>query len=764
PLESPSSSLRPFSAKRTPLEIEKQKYSIFWLLVFGHYYENSPQRIKSGNLPQFLLKSKSIEEMPAPEGGALRRSHAYLGSDEEKRLRGLPSMAASAASSFPIVSLPSTTLSAPLANHLLPLSRLPPQMSNRGLLSSSGTPSCLTGATLSGGLAPLRRDHWGGGGASSNLSTAFVRGGMGGAAAINSFLIRGGAIVSPQEEGRAHADWRSRRDGGVIPTAQEAAAADDRFAEAIEQWRHTSPEDSRIKPSENSWSELQKQQKCMESVTVCSDETAMKLRRFRSILNKLTFEKFDSLYAQLLSLRISTVAEIDGLMRMIFDLAVTQHHFITMYSNLCLRLNLDLPLFDDKKYFKRTLLNHCNYSFDENLKPMERNDDLTPQEAFEKEVLYKKRMNGNVKFVGELLIRKIVSSKIICECIDALLEGRQKCVKNSNGKDQGVHHLEALSAFLNAIGNQFTSKQFSHYCEIVNRFAAIKILLNNKDIPLRERLLLKNVIEDYENGWIRKVAASQKGPMKLSDVQRLMNAESHNSASLPNFSRAYSSTPSYYSHDTHHTSGYSSMNHNTNSDAMYSHNKNLSPLLKQSSFDSLQRSSLTLPHGSLSFGNSSSIKRSPSPLFIETAKIFLKDLENIADQIEAEEDVHSAITRIEGFNIPKEFHGQIWWRLSVNICKTFCESKSLALLFRWLVLLLEKQTFDSLACQKEFLRCTSEDKASKTSSIGYQRNCDEIKGYSEKLKILLEQLHKNTKLPEEWQSSLVQNILKKLLL
>ncbi|CAJ1431299.1 unnamed protein product, partial [Effrenium voratum] len=54
-------------------------------------------------------------------------------------------------------------------------------------------------------------------------------------------------------------------------------------------------------------------------------------RSIKSILNKLTLEKFQALSQQLLSCGISTAQHVEVLIREIFDKATTQHHFIDMY-------------------------------------------------------------------------------------------------------------------------------------------------------------------------------------------------------------------------------------------------------------------------------------------------------------------------------------------------------------------------------------------------------------------------------------------------
>ena len=53
-------------------------------------------------------------------------------------------------------------------------------------------------------------------------------------------------------------------------------------------------------------------------------------RAMKSILNKLTVEKFDSLSAQLVNCGIRNAVQLELLIHEVFEKATTQHHFIDM--------------------------------------------------------------------------------------------------------------------------------------------------------------------------------------------------------------------------------------------------------------------------------------------------------------------------------------------------------------------------------------------------------------------------------------------------
>ena len=89
--------------------------------------------------------------------------------------------------------------------------------------------------------------------------------------------------------------------------------------------------------TEDSW--LAQQRK--REATGTPDDDANVVRAARSILNKLTVEKFESLFEQLTMCGIKQPHHISILMREVFEKATTQHHFIPMYAELCVQLEKD---------------------------------------------------------------------------------------------------------------------------------------------------------------------------------------------------------------------------------------------------------------------------------------------------------------------------------------------------------------------------------------------------------------------------------------
>jgi len=237
-------------------------------------------------------------------------------------------------------------------------------------------------------------------------------------------------------------------------------------------------------------------------------------RATRSILNKLTVEKFERLYEQLVTCGIESPAHVALLMHEIFEKATAQHHFIGMYADLCVRLEADpriseAVVAEGENSFRRLLLNQCQRSFEALLRPTDLEISPCSLDPGEMQIRRKQRALGNVKLVGQLLVEGMLSSKVLCQCTEDLLQGHRTCPEA----------LESLAALLKVAGPRFDAAEWQHRPRLEVTIARIKELTCDHTISARERFLLRDILDLRKVGWPGCQVLASGGPMRLEDVR-----------------------------------------------------------------------------------------------------------------------------------------------------------------------------------------------------------------------------------------------------
>lgn len=246
----------------------------------------------------------------------------------------------------------------------------------------------------------------------------------------------------------------------------------------------------------------------------CSSPSEVE-RAARSILNKLTMERFDSLYEQLASCGMKTPEHLKILVQEVFQKATIQHHFIGMYADLCVRIQMD-PGFAEaagsEGNFRKLLLTACQEAFEDLLESNEVDDDSS-----EDGYLRKRRALGNVKLIGQLLVRGMLSSRLLLQCAESLLASRESCQEA----------LECLAALLRITGKSFDQSTWTHYDRFDQLFKDMSELCQGSSVPPRSRFLLRDVLDLREAGWQERPCEALKtaGPMKLDAVRELQAGE-----------------------------------------------------------------------------------------------------------------------------------------------------------------------------------------------------------------------------------------------
>ncbi|KAF2351270.1 MIF4G-like type 3 [Trinorchestia longiramus] len=95
------------------------------------------------------------------------------------------------------------------------------------------------------------------------------------------------------------------------------------------------------------------------------DQNEVIFRKIRGLLNKLTPETFDKLSNEILNVGLNARVVLEELILLIFQKALDEPKYCSMYAQLCKRLSEDAPNFDPPNTactFNRLLLKQCQVS------------------------------------------------------------------------------------------------------------------------------------------------------------------------------------------------------------------------------------------------------------------------------------------------------------------------------------------------------------------------------------------------------------------
>ncbi|XP_026283056.1 eukaryotic translation initiation factor 4 gamma 2 isoform X1 [Frankliniella occidentalis] len=242
-------------------------------------------------------------------------------------------------------------------------------------------------------------------------------------------------------------------------------------------------------------------------------------RKVRGILNKLTPEKFQKLSDDLLAIQLDTSTILKGVILLIFEKALDEPKYSSMYAQLCKRLTEEAPNFEPEGKpctFRLLLLNKCRSEFENRAqatKFYERNDGipLTTDEE-EKRQLAKRKMLGNIKFIGELGKLGILAERVLHQCIQQLLLDSKKKIITEAAED-----LECLSQIMCTCGRLLDYDMARGLMD--QYFTRMKVLAENSELPRRIRFMLRDVIELRANNWVPRKATTVEGPMPMHQIR-----------------------------------------------------------------------------------------------------------------------------------------------------------------------------------------------------------------------------------------------------
>ncbi|OQR81538.1 eukaryotic translation initiation factor 4 gamma [Thraustotheca clavata] len=171
--------------------------------------------------------------------------------------------------------------------------------------------------------------------------------------------------------------------------------------------------------------------------------------------------------------------------------------------------------------FKRILLNSCQEEFEKDniyeelensLEKSRADGSLTPEveaDFEEKKMLTKRRMLGNIRFIGELYKKGMLQERIMHECIKKLLNVTTVMVQGEPPRLAPVHpntppdeeSIESLSKLLTTMGKVLEASSQNSYAAVSSYFDYLTKLVKDKRLSSRITFMLMDVIDLRNDRW-----------------------------------------------------------------------------------------------------------------------------------------------------------------------------------------------------------------------------------------------------------------------
>lgn len=281
----------------------------------------------------------------------------------------------------------------------------------------------------------------------------------------------------------------------------------------------------------------QQQQVSQDELTHENEEI---FRKCRGLLNRLTPEKFEKLAHEFCHLSIKSPKVLKAIIVFIFEKALNEPAYSALYAQLCQRLDKHVPNFDyiansnqpngpTFTTFRKLLLTVCQHEFDNRASYLQASDLPIKDDHNDERQTYaeyckqigKKKMLGNIKFIGELGQLDLLSEAILHKCIKTLLEkGKQE--KYADMSDD----LECLCKIMPTIGKKLDQnearKLMDQYFE---RMLKLKSIQGKDALPQRIKFLIQDCIDLRANNWEQRKIVAEAAPQKVTDLRHLTQPE-----------------------------------------------------------------------------------------------------------------------------------------------------------------------------------------------------------------------------------------------
>ncbi|KHN78813.1 Eukaryotic translation initiation factor 4 gamma 3, partial [Toxocara canis] len=256
----------------------------------------------------------------------------------------------------------------------------------------------------------------------------------------------------------------------------------------------------------------------------------------RGLLNKITPSTFEALSTDFLAFKVyQNKEQMSEVIDIIFDKAVEEPKFCPLYSDLCKKQVVEESQESGKSEFRSGILTRCQQTFETKrqdeinkkraeaeAEPDEKKQKELKLEVMEMEAKERRRMFGNIGFIGQLFRHELIVPRILNWCIIHLLKNHSEAQAQGGGDEESIECAVRMLETVGKIADRqglTVSRQgaeggqpefnlnlfFTHLGDIA------------PNVSNRVRFLIMNLIELKNNNWNPRKSADT-GPKTIEEV------------------------------------------------------------------------------------------------------------------------------------------------------------------------------------------------------------------------------------------------------
>jgi hypothetical protein len=252
------------------------------------------------------------------------------------------------------------------------------------------------------------------------------------------------------------------------------------------------------------------------------------------LLNILTVDNYDEVKSKIFEKIKDNVEDQYKFLEVLFKKAVSEKAFVRLYAKICKDLDKEVPQKNAKEVrtslMRGNLVEKCREIFKVDNSKIDQYIKVSDPE--EREAKLKKFLLGNVNFIAELINAKLLSKKIVFQCINNLLCRIEKtdnefCIIKQINIEAIVILLDKFGVLINKVDHKITPEDLFEFNKKINdTLSKLDVIQEgDKALPGHIKYKIINLIEKRNRSWEESKVDKSSTAQSITEVREEYDSE-----------------------------------------------------------------------------------------------------------------------------------------------------------------------------------------------------------------------------------------------